>query len=67
MYHRQRNPVRIVGAPVSMRTHKVGGDSVKLVCVRAICRIQVKYAHFACIAAVPLIENSTVGHLLEPP
>ena len=30
MYHRQRNPVRIVGALVSMCTHKVGGDCVKL-------------------------------------
>ena len=24
--HRRRNPVRIVGAPVGMRTHKVGGE-----------------------------------------
>ena len=38
MYHRQRGPVWIVGALVSMCTHKVGEDSAK---VRAICCVQV--------------------------
>ena len=62
--YRQWNPVRIVGGPVSMHTHKVGGDSVKLARVRAFWCIQVEYAHFACIGAVPIITNSTVSHLL---
>ena len=38
--HRRRNPVRIVGAPVSMRTHKVGTAMRNLRpidCVRSLC------------------------------
>ena len=51
-------PVRIVGAPVSMRTHSGRGNA-------KLAAESIVYAHFARRAAVLIIANSMVGHPLE--
>ena len=57
LIHRRWNPVRIVGALVSMRTQS-GRGNVKLAAESIV------YAHFARRVAVLIIANSMVGHPL---
>ena len=58
--HRWRNPVRIVGALMSMRAQKWARQFE----TRGYL-VEYEYAHFARSAAVSIIPNSMVGHPLE--